>query len=222
LLGLTNGAQRASLRDSSVPSATRSRSLVTAVVSAALLASLFAAPAAASTRTTVRIPSAPVPQVTSAPGYWLPEEMFYLGLANCTRTGGWVQSDGSCKGYGSGRYSTYVAPFRYAATFSATVARPYARTLATRNVCSHFYGSTPLERMRAAGYSSISNWAENIGCRTTTNTKAAVLASHLFFQSEKSSNGGHWRNLKNPKMQWIGIGVWKYGSRVRLVTDFCA
>jgi hypothetical protein len=222
LLGLTSGAQRASDRDSRVPLATRSRALVGAVLSAVLLLSLIAAPAEASQQATVRIPSQPAMTVSSAPAYWWPEEMFYLKLVNCTRTGGWVQSDGSCKGYGTGRYSAYVAPFAHAATFSATVSRPYAKVLATKGLCTHFYGGSPLDRMHRAGYSSITNWGENIGCRTTTHVAAAVLASHLFFQSEKSTNGGHWMNIKNPRFHWIGIGIWKYGSRVRLVTDFCA
>ena len=77
------------------------------------------------------------------------------GLVNCTRTGGWVQTDGSCKGYGSGRYSAYVAPDPLLGRHSATSSsRPYARLLATKNVCTHFYGGTPLDRMRAAGYTS--------------------------------------------------------------------
>lgn len=222
MLGFANGAQRASLRDANVPSATRSRSLVVALMSAALLASLIAAPAAASVRTTVRVPTQVTPQVTAAPAYWWPEELFDLGLVNCTRTGGWVQSDGSCKGYGSGRYSTYVAPLRHSKGLSDLVSRPYAKKMAVNNVCSHFYGSTPIERMRAAGYTSVSNWGENIGCRSASYARTAVLGSHLFFQSEKSTGGGHWKNMKNPAFHWIGIGVWKYSSRVRLVNDFVA
>jgi hypothetical protein len=223
LLGLANGAQRASFRGSRVPLASRSRSLVGAVVSAVLLVSLIAAPAAASQRATVRIPSQPALQVTSAYPAYYSEELYYFGLVNCTRTGGWVQTDGSCKGYGSGRYSKYVAPYLLGPRFSRTVSRPYAKLMAERNVCSHFYGGTPLDRMRRAGYTSITNWGENIGCRSlSTTTRAAVLASHLFFQSEKSTNGGHWRNIKNPAFHGIGIGVWKYHGRVRLVTDFWA
>ena len=222
MLGSANGAQRASLRDSKVPSATRSRSLVIAVISAALLASLIAAPAAASVRTTVRVPAQVTPQVTAPPAYWWPEELFDLGLVNCTRTGGWVQSNGSCKGYGSGRYSAYVAPLRHSKGLSDLVSRPYAKLMATKNVCSHFYTSTPIERMRAAGYSSVRNWGENIGCRSASYAKTAVLGSHLFFQAEKSTGGGHWKNMKNSAFHWIGIGVWKSGSRVRLVNDFVA
>ena len=50
--------------------------------------------------------------------------------------------------------------------------------------------------------------------------KAAVLGSHLFFQSEKSYNGGHYRNMMNAAYTQVGIGVWVSGGRVRLVVDF--
>jgi uncharacterized protein YkwD len=222
LLGLANGAQRASLRGSGVPFATRSRSLVGAVVAAALLASMIAAPAAASTRTTVRIPSQPALQITATPRAYWGVEVWYLGLLNCTRTGGWVQSDGACKGYGSGRYSAYVAPLRHSAGMSDYVSRPYAKLLADKNVCSHFYGGTPVDRMRRVGITWVTNWGENIGCRTSSHIFLPVLASHLYFQSEKSTNGGHWRNIKNPAFHGVGIGIWKTSGRVRLVTDFFA
>ena len=135
--------------------------------------------------------------MTFAPGYWLPEEMCYLDLLNCTRTGGWVQTDGTCKGCGSGRYSTYVAPFWYAAAVQRDRSPGPTRGCWRRGTSAATSTAAPIQRMRAAGYPTITNWGENIGCRTTTNTRAAVLASHLFFQSEKSTNGGHWRNIKN-------------------------
>jgi uncharacterized protein YkwD len=222
LLGSRNGAQRASLRDSKVPVASRSRTIILAVVAASLFASMIAVPAEASTRPAVRIPTLAALTVTTYPRPWWPEEVFYLSLVNCTRTGGWVQSDGSCKGYGSGRYSAYVPPLKHNVGMSDRVSRPYARTLANRNLCTHFYGGTPLDRMRRAGYTSITYWGENIGCRTASYAKTAVLASHLFFQSEKSTNGGHWQNIKNPRFHYVAIGVWKYYTRVRLVVDFHA
>jgi hypothetical protein len=159
--------------------------------------------------------------VTAVPPWW-PEEMYYLALVNCTRTGGWVQSNGTCVGYGSGKYSAYVRPLAHTAGISSLVARPYARLLATRGQCSHFLDGSPGDRLRRAGYRSFT-WGENIGCRDGYSwARPAILASHLYFQAEKSSNGGHWRNIKNPKFQWIGIGVWRYGTRTRLVTDFYA
>jgi hypothetical protein len=151
---------------------------------------------------------------------WLTEEAFYLGLINCTRTGGWVQKDGSCIGYGSGKYSAYVAPLKRYWGISDKVSRPYAKLLAVNAKCSHFLDGDPGYRLRRAGYYSYA-WGENIGCRDGyTTAKAAILASHLVFQSEKSTNGGHWKNLKNSRYTYVGIGVWRYGSRTRLVTDF--
>jgi len=133
---------------------------------------------------------------------------------NCTRTGGWVTSSGACSSPG-GRN---VAPLSLSSAISNRVARPYARLLATRNACSHFIGGNPGDRLRAAGYSSYI-WAENLGCRSG-DPYAAVLGSHLFFQSERSYNGGHYVNLMNAKYDRVGIGVWASGGRVRLVIDF--
>jgi uncharacterized protein YkwD len=153
---------------------------------------------------------------SSAP--WLAVEKYYLKLLNCTRTGGWVQADGSCKGYGSGEYSAYVKPLSLSSGISSKVARPYAKKLAVGNDCSHFMGGDPGDRLRRAGYTSY-RWAENIGCRSG-NPYDAVLASHRFFQSEKGENGGHWRNIKDSRFSTVGIGVWKSDGRVRLVVDF--
>ncbi|MET1231627.1 MAG: Ig-like domain-containing protein [Candidatus Limnocylindrales bacterium] len=158
----------------------------------------------------------PSPSTGSAP--WLSVEKYYLKLLNCTRTGGWVQADGSCKGYGSGTYSAYRKPLSLSSGISSKVARPYAKKLAIGNDCSHFIGGDPGDRLRRAGYTNWT-WAENIGCRSG-NAYDAVLASHRFFQSEKDSNGGHWRNIKDPDFSTVGIGVWKADGRVRLVTDF--
>ena len=151
---------------------------------------------------------------------WLSVERFALSLVNCTRTGGWVLSDGSCRGYGSGHYSTYVRPLTLSSGISNRASRPYAKLLATRNLCSHYADHDPGYRIRRAGYSG-STWGENIGCGSGYSTaKSAVLAFHRMMQAEKSSNGGHWKNIKNRYYNYIGIGVWKYGSRTRLVEDF--
>jgi uncharacterized protein YkwD len=147
-------------------------------------------------------------------GSWGAVERYYLGLMNCTRTGGWVTSSGSCSSPG-GRA---VAALRLDAGISTKVTRPYAKLLATHNACSHFIGGNPGNRLSRAGYTSYI-WAENIGCRSG-NPYSAVLGSHLFFQSEKSYSGGHYVNLMNAKYDRVGIGVWVSGGRVRLVVDF--
>jgi hypothetical protein len=147
-------------------------------------------------------------------GSWLAVERYYLRLMNCTRTGGWVTSTGACSSPG-GRN---VAPLALSAGISSHVSRPYAKLLATRGLCSHFVGGNPGDRLRRAGYTSY-RWAENLGCRSG-NPYSAVLGSHLFFQSEKSYGGGHYVNLMNAAYDWVGIGVWVSGGRVRLVVDF--
>jgi uncharacterized protein YkwD len=141
-------------------------------------------------------------------------ESYYLRLMNCTRTGGWVTSDGDCSSPG-GRN---VAPLSLSAGISDKVARPYAKLLATRGICNHFIGGNPGDRLRRAGFTSY-RWAENLGCRSG-NPYSAVLGSHRFFQNEKPYNGGHYRNMMNPDYDRAGIGVWVSSGRVRLVVDF--
>ncbi len=147
-------------------------------------------------------------------GSWASVETYYLGLMNCTRTGGWVTSTGRCSSPG-GRN---VAPLKLDRGISSKVARPYAKKLAVGADCSHFMGGNPGDRLRRAGYRNYV-WAENLGCRSG-NPRSAVLGSHRFFQSEKSYNGGHYVNLMNRKYDRVGIGVWVSHGRVRLVIDF--
>ncbi len=195
LRSLRRGAQRASRR-------TRLAGLLAAV----LVGTLFTFGA-----------SAAVPEAVSATTpTWYGVETYYLKLVNCTRTGGWVLSDGSCRGYGTGRYSKYVAPLKLSSGIS-NVSRSWAKYLALNNHCDH---GDPAARLRKAGFTSY-RWGENIGCRDGyASAYKAVLASHLKFQAEKSTGGGHWKNIKNAMFKYIGIGVWRSSSRTRLVTDF--
>jgi uncharacterized protein YkwD len=111
-----------------------------------------------------------------------------------------------------------VAPLSLDAGISSNVSRPYAKKLAVGGDCSHFIGGNPGDRLRRAGYSSY-HWAENLGCRAG-GARASVLGSHLFFQNEKSTGGGHYVNMMNAAYDRVGIGVWVSGGRVRLVIDF--
>jgi hypothetical protein len=151
---------------------------------------------------------------------WLSVERFTFYLVNCTRTGGWVLSDGSCRGYGTGHYSTYVRPLRLSSGISDRASRPYAKLLATRNLCSHYADHDPGYRLRRAGFHP-AYWGENVGCGSGyPSTKAAALAFHRMMQAEKSSNGSHWKAIKNRYYTYVGIGIWRDGSRARLVEDF--
>lgn len=175
-----------------------------------------AAPKKPPVKTTPPPPTPPNPS-PSGSRPWASVEAYYLKLVNCTRTGGWVQSNGSCSGYGSGRYSSYRPPLRFDYTLARRASRPYAELVAEHNICDHNYGTDFGQRMRNAGYRSYAG--ENLGCRSGDPYKA-VLASHRYFQSEKSYNGGHWRNMKDPRWKVVGIGIWVSHGRVRLVTDF--
>ena len=192
------------------------------VIVGAGAASTAGVPLGAEVRGAFTTATRPAPRTVSIPtgggsigtSSWAAVEVYYTNLMNCTRTGGWVTSGGDCSSPG-GRN---VAPLVLDAGITANVARPYARRLAEGNLCSHFIGGNPGDRLRAAGYTGY-NWAENIGCRSG-DPYAAVLASHLFFQSEQSYNGGHYVNLMNAAYTRVGVGVWVSSGRVRLVIDF--
>jgi len=154
--------------------------------------------------------------VSGAP--WGSVEEYALSLLNCTRTGGWVLANGTCDGYGSGKYSAYVPPLTLNAGISSSVTRPYARLQAEQRACSHFLDGTPGTRLARAGYTSY-RWGENIGCSSGSPSSIAV-ATELFFQSEKSYNGGHWANLKNGEFSEVGVGVWVAGGYTLVVFDF--
>ena len=201
---------------------THARLILGLALTGSILAPLAIAPAVGATLTTAgttaQAEAALTTTVVDRP--WYTTERFYLGLLNCTRTGGWVLSNGTCKGYGSGYYSTRVAPIFYSYNLSDKVARPYAKLLVIKATCSHTANGDPGYRLRSAGFTRW-NWGENVGCRDGYSTaKAAVLASHLVFQKEKSYNGGHWRNMKNRTYGAVGIGIWRSGTRTRLVVDF--
>jgi hypothetical protein len=154
--------------------------------------------------------------VAAATTPWYQTSLLELRLINCDRTGGWVLSNGTCVGYGSGTYSPYVAPLKYSAGISA-VSRSWARYLAATNTCTH---GNPGARLRRSGYRSW-RWGENIGCGAGyASMYQFVLATHLRFQAEKATNGGHWQAMKNPAFTMAGVGLARYGSRMRLVVDF--
>jgi hypothetical protein len=150
---------------------------------------------------------------------WLTDEVFYLKMYNCTRTGGWVTSTGSCLAYGSGRYSAYVRPLIRHGGLSDMTARAYAKILAVRNLCGHNYAGTLTTRLAAAGFNGTA-WGENLACRSGMSVRGTIIWAHRVFQAEKSYNGPHWKNIKSRNFTYIGIGIWNEAGRVRLVTDF--
>jgi uncharacterized protein YkwD len=108
-----------------------------------------------------------------------------------------------------------VGPLRYHAGISDRVARPYARKLVAANVCSHFYGGTVGDRLRAAGYTGYT-WGENLGCRYFADPRDAAESLVRFFLSSPS----HYANMVARKYDYAGTGIWSSGGRLRFVVVF--
>lgn len=108
-----------------------------------------------------------------------------------------------------------VGPLRYHAGISDKVARPYAKKLVAANVCSHFYGGTVGDRLRAAGYTGYT-WGENLGCRYFADPRDAAESLVRFFLGSPS----HYANMVARKYDYAGTGVWSSGGRLRFVVVF--
>ena len=165
------------------------------------------------TRPTTRPPSGGTGAGRSS---WYAVERYMLKLMNCTRGGGWVESNGSCSSPGG----SGIAPLQLHAGVSDRVARPYAKRLATAGACTHYLGGTTIgSRLKAAGYYGAA-YGENISCRFYSDPMDAAVAFARFTQAERSYNGGHWANLMNPRLKYVGIGLWITGGHLNLVMDF--
>jgi hypothetical protein len=144
-------------------------------------------------------------------------EVYYLGLMNCTRTGGWLTSSGDCSTAGHHTMPAQSALY-LDDTISLKVARPYAKYLADRNLLTHSGGGTTTRgRFQAAGYGG-GSWGENIASPHNEGT-GGMIASQLFFQAEAPYRGGHYYNIMDVYFHRVGIGVWISNS-IRLVVDF--
>jgi hypothetical protein len=167
-------------------------------------------------------PQALRPAQASAPLRDVEAELLGLRLLNCTRTGGWVRADGTCKGRGTGQYSPYVRPLRLDDGISDEVAFPWAADLVVAGVCDHTLPGEPAlgERLASAGFQG-SAYGENVGCGWGGMTAAEiVVAVHRAMQAEKASQGGHWQNMKQRTFRRVGIGVATLDDRVTIVFDF--
>ncbi len=219
VMSVGSGARSVDGLPLSMPSgATEIRSAFRVAPAAPRPATVATAVAAPKKSTSSSPATAPAPSSSVSGAPWYSYETWALSLLNCTRTGGWVLSNGTCSQNGSGHYSAYVAPLRLNAGISNSVTRPYARLLATEHACDHFLDGTPGDRLKQAGYTGW-QWGENIGCESNT-VRGMVLNAILFFQSEKPYNGGHWANLKNAKFTSVGVGIWEYHGYGIVVFDF--
>lgn len=108
-----------------------------------------------------------------------------------------------------------AAALKYHAGISNNVARPYAKKLVLANVCSHFYGGTVGDRLRAAGYTGYT-WGENLGCRYFADPRDAAESLVRFFLSSPT----HYANMVARKYDYAGTGLWSSGGRLRFVVVF--
>jgi hypothetical protein len=185
-----------------------------------------AAAGTASDRADVRIagdgvPTSPEPEVL-LPLRDTEAELLALRLLNCTRTGGWVRVDGTCKGRATGTYSPYLRPLRLHEGISSLVAFGWASELLKAKVCGHVIPGQPVLQVRlaSAGYVDAS-FAENVGCWWSDKPpQDVVITVHRMMQAEKAYDGWHWRNMKNPRYRSVGIGVATVAGRTTVVFDF--
>lgn len=149
---------------------------------------------------------------------WPKQERFALSLLNCTRTGGWVKDNGICIDRGTGKHSEYRKPLSLKTLLADDIARPQARRVAKAGYLSHTIGGSIATRFASAGIhccamgESIGHWRSGV--------KAAVIQVTLMVQAEKGTNGWHWRNVKDTRFHFVGIGIWNKGSDVYVAFDF--
>jgi hypothetical protein len=147
---------------------------------------------------------------------WKTTEYYVLSLINCTRTGGWVISSGACSSYG---HHTLPAQRKLVMNpgVASAVARPFAKLMAERNVLNHYYDHSPGYRLARAGYTS-SSWGENIG--SPRSLTGGIVSEHMYFQNEYPCKCEHYANIMLPSVGSVGVGVWVYKGRIRMVADF--
>lgn len=154
--------------------------------------------------------------VASATSPWYASEVYYMNLMNCTRTGGWVTSSGTCS---SETHHTLPAQGKLTldAGISNKVSRPYAKYMADNRLLDHYLrGTTPHSRMAAQGYPGITG--ENIASPGTSG-KAGMIAIEIFYQNEYWCRCEHYYNIMLPYFRRAGVGVWVSNS-VRVSIDF--
>lgn len=204
-------------------SSVRARRVVLAALLAVMASSVVAVPVAIAGAPTegegMRI--AQEPEVAQ-PERDVEAELLGLRLLNCTRTGGWVRVNGTCKGRATGTYSSYLRPLRLHDGISSLVAFGWASELVKAKVCGHAIPGQPdlQVRLAAAGFLGAS-FGENVGCWWSDMPPGdVVIAVHRLMQAEKAYDGGHWRNMKNPGYRSVGIGVATAAGRTTVVFDF--
>jgi hypothetical protein len=156
----------------------------------------------------------------SAERYEGTEHLAYK-LLNCLRTGGIVTQAGTCRGYGSGKYSKYRRPLALSSRISDRIAFPYAARIARTGQCRHDLGGSSYDqRFRTAGLANPVN-GENLACQWASTPRHMVIYWMRYFYKETGGRGPHWRQIKDPDFRAAGLGVARHRSgRAALVIDF--
>jgi len=145
-------------------------------------------------------------------------ERFALTLVNCVREGGLVDPEGACRERkGPVRK---LPPLVLHPGIVEEMARPYAQRLARADACTHSLGGRDVdERFDAAGFPARPR-SENVGCAYSMSPRAMVIFTHRLMQSERTWNGPHWRNMRDPDWLSVGVGIGMAGSETRIVYAF--
>lgn len=149
---------------------------------------------------------------------------FALSLVNCTRTGGWVRSNGTCDKHPARKYrSTRRKPLKLSERISEKVAEPLAVKCRKLGRCGHNVMASYRTRFRRVGIRT-RHVGEALGWGGWSARKS-IISSFRMMQSEKlrpSAAWGrwHWRYIKDPDFRRVGIGIAKRGSRTYVVYDF--
>ncbi len=152
----------------------------------------------------------------SAPYY--ASEIYYFNLMNCTRTGKWVTSNGSCS---TATHHTLPAqsPLTYSARISNLVSRPYAKFMADHRIFIHEgYHDAHWRLCNWGGYCG-SSFGENIAWPTSSG-RSGMIAVEIYYQNEYWCRCEHYYNIMASWLHQAGVGVWVTGSNVRVSIDF--
>jgi hypothetical protein len=146
-------------------------------------------------------------------------EAYYAELLACTRSGGWVQEDGTCDTVDAASRAPRRPSLKVSTFLSDELSRPYARRLARAGYLSHYLGGSIGERFAAIGMGD-GRYGENLGYAGGIDPMGAVLMIHRLFQDEWRTGGWHWRAMVDKRFAIVGIGVWVKGGRTWLAVDF--
>ena len=175
---------------------------------------------------TVRAPTSKVISYTggvaSSTAPWYGSELYYLGLMNCTRTGGWVTSNGSCS---TETHHTLPPQGKLSLDkgISDKVSRPYAKYIADRRILDHYAYHTPQWRLCNWGGYCGASWGENIASPSRGAGASGMVQIEVYFQTEYWERcPSHYCNIMDPHFHRAGIGVWvgTVTHAVRVSIDF--